>query len=289
MAKNVDPTKCVMIDGTMIPVADAIHIFDMDGVLFRYDRTAYQGEDARWLQPGFFRDLPEDPYFVTYAMAIAQWAGMKRIFVLTSLPDADDFTVYRIKKEKQQSLDRTFGKGTFIENKNVFYVPYGVNKHDFFATHVKVEEDCPVILYDDRNENLNLWNSYENWHGVKYINGVNSAESYDGDVFYRSEICKQFDDAFASEYESCSMHYYLAFFPYDNMYVSVVAETKKRAEMLLSHWYPVQWKDAELHLADEDADIDMLMQRYPAYFEQSVSDVVTPFIQLSTECGKEQL
>ena len=145
---------------------------DMDGVIVKYERDAYVGENPRWLQPGYFRKcepdetgvqllkyfmkmLPLDTFIATGVHTMYR-NGMvldKLNWIVEHVPEFDIGTRFIA----NSALD----KSALFEHLRMS----SLNKHD--------------VLIDDYNPRLFNW-EMRGGTAIKYLNGINSRNSWHG-------------------------------------------------------------------------------------------------------------
>ena len=166
-----------------------IHIyFDMDGVLAKYDRNAYK-EDPETHERLFetknkhyFRYVPADDKMTnvlfhltdrTYAIKLLR-AGM----------DIETHVISTLSKKSSAFIEQYDDKVAWLKDniKNFpteeFYPALG-EKRDIAILIRGKKLNTTDILIDDYNVNLTSWRD-AGGTAIKYLNGVNSAESWDG-------------------------------------------------------------------------------------------------------------
>lgn len=144
--------------------------FDMDGVIVRYERWAYRGENPKFQVLGshYYRTCKPDLKIIEVMKELNK---IEKIGILTKVSKGKDI-------QKEQIEDKVWWL-----NKNCPFI--NVEKQLVVTTDNKGE--LPIckgnVLVDDYNDNLNDW---FNGGGipVKYLNGVNSYNSFkDGYMF----------------------------------------------------------------------------------------------------------
>lgn len=149
-----------------------INIFiDMDGVLAKYDRAAYEGNNPLWERRGahYFRDLPADDYMIKAAKMLQD----------------EDYNVIVISKLSQKyGIDREQ-----FYDKEAWLNDHGMRDFKFIWTRGSKSYVAKRrlgrnlgrtdILIDDYNWNLIDWES-AGGTAVKYLNGINSKDSFNG-------------------------------------------------------------------------------------------------------------
>ena len=157
-------------------------VFDMDGVLAQYNKEDYQ-EPYNYLKPNYFSKRPVDSLAVQLIDKLIQNHGANRVFVISSIPaNISTEQQERIYQEKREWLRKhipSFDSYNFLP----IYLHKQKNKAKIFE---KVAIDCcsntppnQIILIDDFNPNLKDWEN-NGWTGVKYVNGINDPNSFDG-------------------------------------------------------------------------------------------------------------
>lgn len=153
-----------------------IHTFwDLDGVIFQYERSAYVGANPPYAMPGYFRNRALD----------------KRAYsILELMRDNDNIEGIHILSRGATRLNPKQRKGVINDKKiNVANDIPWINPRDVIITErSKVDEAvrflgrplCATdILIDDFNENLKTW-AAAGGSAIKYLNGLNSMDSYLG-------------------------------------------------------------------------------------------------------------
>ncbi len=150
---------------------------DMDGVLVKYDREAYKGDNPRWLRKNehYFRDLPPDRKVLEFVDKLYERCRYNEdeLYILTTLPmNSAMFNEHF--HDKMVFL----GKWTpYIDiNHILITVTSKRDAIEYIQDHELTEKD---ILIDDYNKNLKDWAS-AGGTAVKYCNGINSPNSFDG-------------------------------------------------------------------------------------------------------------
>ena len=146
--------------------------FDMDGVLVQYDKDAYKNEHAPGFLKGvhYFRELNPDEKMISVYQALRQ--------------EFDTHIISRIITNPSELCVE------HMRDKIYWLVSHGIYEQDKTLFSLTDKPTCVVsckqrlltkedILIDDFNENLWLWEK-QGGTGVKYINGVNSPDSYHG-------------------------------------------------------------------------------------------------------------
>jgi len=156
----------------MISKKNKIIFFDMDGVLVKYVPEHYRGEDPIYFHKGshFFQHLQAD---------LTACAVFKMLF-------DDGYNCYihsRISEPDGCVEEHTEDKMIWCHE----HLPEIPDSRIILSTKSKTEalkdHDLVIsknsILVDDFNRNLNDWN-HAGGTSVKYLNGINSASSFDG-------------------------------------------------------------------------------------------------------------
>lgn len=146
--------------------------FDMDGVLVKYDRSGYIGEQPMYLRKGvhYFRDLQPDKKAMTVLKALSEKSEHK-IYILTTVTNIG--ALY--KEHVLDKIDWLHRHCPFINTETQF-VPAISSKRDVIESLRKPNAKMITrddILIDDFNKNLNEW-TIAGGLAVKYLNGLNS-------------------------------------------------------------------------------------------------------------------
>lgn len=154
--------------------------FDMDGVLVRYDRSAYTGSEPVFKKLGahYFRTQPADERMLQAFCKLVNIAAESddvNVRVLSSLVNTGSLFLeqYRDKQAWLKEHAPDFDPSGFV--------PAITDKRsvaEFLTGRSLTVND---VLIDDYNKNLEDWRE----HGglaVKYLNGINSADSFSGPI-----------------------------------------------------------------------------------------------------------
>jgi len=150
--------------------------WDMDGVLFKYERNDYVGEYPAYASPKYFENRPID--VIAYEMFNSMHSNnnINGLYILSRgsshLPD------------EEVRMRTIIDKKTNIRNQ----IPWFNIDNTIISNDAKVEAfierfgRVPTktdFLIDDFNVNLTSW-SAAGGSAIKYVNGVNTANSYAG-------------------------------------------------------------------------------------------------------------
>lgn len=153
------------------------YYIDMDGVLVKYDRNAYKGDNPRFLRPNehYYRDLEPDRKmlaFVDELIHSCRYTG-DEVFILTSLPLSGSLF-------NEQFHDKIVWLSRWVPAIDIDHIIISVTNKRDAAEYIN---DCKLtandILIDDYNKNLVEWNN-ANGTAIKYCNGINNPESFNG-------------------------------------------------------------------------------------------------------------
>ena len=148
--------------------------FDMDGVLNRYDRSIYRGEKPLYLKKGlhYYRNAPADSTALKMLKYVSSLRGVQ-YRIITCLPDGEIFYEHLLDKKYWLSQNAPYAEDRLvscIEDK--YGCAEAVLGSRDFAKYTN-------ILIDDFNSNLLNWQE-SGGISIKYLNGVNSGESWGG-------------------------------------------------------------------------------------------------------------
>ena len=151
--------------------------FDMDGVLARYDRHAYEGEYPAYKQMGghYFRNVMPDARMVQLLETAEKRPEEFECNVITTLNNHGGLFLEQY-RDKLEWLGEHVEGMTFDVNGN--FIPIIGSKRRVASWLKRNRLDYMDVLIDDFNPNLRDWQE----HGglaVKYLNGINSP-SFDG-------------------------------------------------------------------------------------------------------------
>ncbi len=146
--------------------------FDMDGVLVIYEWDAYLGENPKYLQPGYYRTCKPDEVAIRLIEYCMKMLPLDTFIATGVDPRCRNGMVL----DKLWWIDKyipDFDIGTkFVANslmdKSALFEQLrmsGLNRHD--------------VLIDDYNPRLYNW-EMRGGTAIKYLNGINSADSWRG-------------------------------------------------------------------------------------------------------------
>ncbi len=159
------------------------YYIDMDGVIVEYDRNAYIGDDPLFKQKGhhYFRDIMPDFKMLEVVDKLYERSRYTRdeIYILTSI-----FNNGAIFNEHFHDKVNWLHKWTpYIDIDHILIsVTSKRDAVEYIHNHKLSSKD---ILIDDYNKNLNDWETAFGT-SVKYCNGINSPESFNGIKIYRN-------------------------------------------------------------------------------------------------------
>lgn len=150
--------------------------FDMDGVLVKYDRSAYQGQEPLFTVKGgrYFRKLEPDERAVRAFQLLSQREQPLRI--LSSLTNIGSIFLEQYADKKAWIAEHLPG----FENEDTF-IPAITNKRNIAEFMLKRKLTINDVLIDDYNPNLDEWRN-NGGLAIKYLNGINSADSFSGPI-----------------------------------------------------------------------------------------------------------
>lgn len=171
------------------------YYFDMDGVLAVYDRNAYIGQNPIWLQKNqhYFKNCKPDVKMLDLAYKIYMHCceSDDNLYILTSLPVNGSIF-------NEQFHDKIQWIAKWMPYIDISHVLISVtSKRDaveYINNHTLSVND---ILIDDYNKNLTDWHN-AGGTAIKYCNGINSPESFDGlKLFHNNTIDTMIDEIFS--------------------------------------------------------------------------------------------
>ena len=146
--------------------------FDMDGVLAIYERDAYDGDNPRYIQPGYFRTCKPDKRAIEL---LRQCMDM--------LP-LDTFITTGVRKDyrNQMIIDKIYWISEYIPEFDIgtrFIANSEMDKSALFE-HLRMSSlNRYDILIDDYNPRLYNW-TMRGGTAIKWLNNVNSESSWNG-------------------------------------------------------------------------------------------------------------
>lgn len=153
------------------------YYIDMDGVLAKYDKTAYVGEDPLYMQKNqhYFRNLEPDRKMLEFIDILhkrCRYTG-DNVYILTTLPI--NGAIFN-----EQFHDKIAWINEWLPYMSIDNILISVtSKRDaveYIHNHSLSQSD---ILIDDYNKNLLDWQN-AGGTSVKYCNGINSPASFSG-------------------------------------------------------------------------------------------------------------
>lgn len=155
---------------------NAINMFwDLDGVIFKYERAAYVGENPTYAKAGYFRNREIDDDAYSLLERIRDNSPSCNINVLSrGSTRLNPIQRRNIIEDKKKNVAEA--------------IPWLDSSHVIITESSKVDEAIRFlgrslskndVLIDDFNENLLLWQN-AGGSAIKYLNGLNTPESYNG-------------------------------------------------------------------------------------------------------------
>lgn len=146
--------------------------WDMDGVLAIYDRDAYTGKNPRYLEEGYFRTCKPDERAIRLIKYCMRMLPLDTFIATGVHPD------YRNK----MILDKLWWIDHYIPEFDIgtrFIASSSMDKSALFE-HIRMTGlNRHDVLIDDFNPRLFNW-EMRGGTAIKYLNGVNSPESWHG-------------------------------------------------------------------------------------------------------------
>lgn len=153
--------------------------FDMDGVLAKYNRADYEGENPEWLSnPNYFSERPKDKKAILVLKSLTETFDC---YIISSvgIANSNDYNRNQI-QAKLHWLRDIFATYHFdIPMTNIHFVEFGNKKSDIAEFFLQRPLSISDILIDDNNLNLLSWNKLGGT-GFKYGNGVNDILTWGG-------------------------------------------------------------------------------------------------------------
>lgn len=182
-------------------------IFDLDGVLAKYDRLAYKGDDPAYLKPGYYKTLQPDERMVNVVSILAKRynhdavdGNHTHVYIKSTSAFTDGYNMLNQYRDKKSWLTKyCYGidpETDFMllpklldrneSNENKESDENKSNKHNLarLIAELMLFRTAPAgnttpmltyrdILIDDYNENLENWREMGGL-AIKYNNGINS-------------------------------------------------------------------------------------------------------------------
>lgn len=148
--------------------------FDMDGVLVKYERDAYVGDNPRYMQDGYYRTCEPDEN------------GIRLIEYCMKMIPLDTFITTSVRSDhrNQMILDKLAWIDKYIPEFDIgtrFIANSFLDKSALFEHLRMASLNRKDILIDDYNPRLFNWDM-RGGTAIKYLNGINSPESWHGAV-----------------------------------------------------------------------------------------------------------
>jgi 5'(3')-deoxyribonucleotidase len=158
------------------------YYFDMDGVLAKYNRAAYDGEPPLFLQKNahYFGEIEPDQKMieVMYRLYTMFQNTEHNLYILTSLP----ITSAIFNEHFHDKISWVQKWLPFIKVQNIYISV--TSKRDAIEFIKGTTLDKNEILIDDYNPNLEEWRD-AGGIAIKYCNGINSPDSFDGPIVHQ--------------------------------------------------------------------------------------------------------
>lgn len=153
---------------------------DLDGVIFQYERAAYQGNNPIFNQVGrhYFRHVKTDE-IMAQVIRILLFAKddrrIEHVYFLSSISPNHDMYL-EMYRDKLEALNELF---TPVFDLNSFIACHQNKAETIAFIQGKERLQLNDVLIDDYNPNLEEWEKMGGT-AIKYINGINSEESWNG-------------------------------------------------------------------------------------------------------------
>lgn len=170
---------------------------DMDGLIVEYIAKDFRDKEQTWKKPGYFYTLKPDKEIVKLFRALThikdrrtKSSFVKRVNVLTTILPEKPFNTYQ-HDDKVRWMDKyVFSK---LGRKAKYYTKFtthGLPKPKTAERILGRKLTKNDLLLDDWNGNLIPWRE-AGGTAVKYINGLNSPDTWDGPKLYKGTTTKQ--------------------------------------------------------------------------------------------------
>lgn len=161
---------------------------DMDGVLIKYDKTAYTGDNPKWLKKNghYFRNLEPDRKMLEFVDSLHTRCryNQDELYILTSLP-------INTVMFNEHFHDKILSLNKWVPYIDIDHILIAVTSKNDAVEYIKDHElTANDILIDDYNKNLTEW-SQKGGTAIKYCNGINNPESYPGIKIYHHETIQK--------------------------------------------------------------------------------------------------
>ena len=144
--------------------------FDLDGVLFEYNRDDYLGDNPKYLQKKYYRNRPVDTKAAKLFIACLN-DPTKEVYILSRTPTIND--ELSIANDKIANVLCTFPQ---INHRHI--ILNNLPKEQVIMQKFHRPLNKNDVLIDDYNKNLIAWEN-AGGIGIKYINEWNSKETWD--------------------------------------------------------------------------------------------------------------
>jgi hypothetical protein len=158
---------------------------DMDGVIAQYDRSAYTGPNPRWLDPDahYFAHVKPDDKMVDVVVKLTNMLAdrsrnnihITSCHFLSSLAKQGSIMTVQY-KDKCEWLDNCVGI-----HMSSLLIPSLTGKRHTVESRYDGKLSAKDVLIDDFNQNLLEWQK-AGGTAIKYLNGQNDKDSFDGVV-----------------------------------------------------------------------------------------------------------
>lgn len=169
----------------------------MDGVICGYTAEDFRDKVETWKQPGYFQTLDPDQELVKLFRALfhiknrrTKSSFVDRINVLTTILPEKPYNSYQ-HTDKIKWMDRyVFHKLNHKARYYTKFTTHGLPKPKIAEKILGRKLTKKDILIDDYNPNLIEFQK-AGGTAVKYLNGLNSAKSWDGPVLRKGTSTKE--------------------------------------------------------------------------------------------------
>lgn len=161
------------------------YFFDMDGVLAKYIKPDYRGDNPLFMKKNYhyFRKLEPDSKMINVLNAINSHCNKEqkgKVFIITSVTNIGDLFLEHTMDKISWLHEHT----PFIDTKTQFVAAISA-KQEIAKSICRPGQNLSYndILIDDFNHNLDNWQNVGG-QAVKYLNGINSPNAENSEITF---------------------------------------------------------------------------------------------------------